>query len=362
LGTSLNDGLAERDTEAVFERAHWRRCGEFGIQGLPIPAEYGGDGRDLMTTMLAMIALGKAWRDNGMLFGMGAQMWSVQIPILHFGTEEQKRRWLPGLCRGELIGAHAITELEAGSDVMAMTTRAVRDGDHYVLNGTKTYITNAPVADMVLCFATVNPALKAAGVTAFLLERGMGGLELVGPYPKMGLRTAQMGGVVLRDCRVPVSARLGKEGAGVLIFNAGMEAERICIFAAHLGAMERLLEETIAHAKKRKQFGTPISKHAPVADKIVDMKVAIEAARLLLYKAAATKDAGGNAILDAAIAKLFVSEAHIKQALDAVQIHGALGILTEAGVERELRDAIPGTIYSGTSEMQRKIIARLMGL
>ncbi len=362
LGASLNEGLAERDAAARLDRELWRRCGEFGVPGLPIPTEYGGGGRDLVTTMLAMTAFGKACRDNGLVFALGAQMWSVQLPLLQFGTEEQKRRYLPGLCRGELIGAHAITEPEAGSDAMALAARAVRDGEHYVLNGTKTLITNAPVADMVLCFVTVNPARRAAGVTGFLLERGMAGLELVGPIPKLGLRTAQMGRVVLRDCRVPVSSRLGGEGAGMFIFNAGMEAERIGIFAAHLGAMERLLEETAAYARKRVQFGTPIAKQAPVADKLVDMKVAIEAGRLLLYRAAAIKDAGGNAMLDAALAKLFISEAHVRQALDAVQIHGGYGILTESGIERELRDAVPGTLYSGTSEMQRKIIARLMGL
>jgi alkylation response protein AidB-like acyl-CoA dehydrogenase len=362
FGATLNEGLADRDAGATFDRAHWRSCGEKGIPGLPIPVEYGGGGRNLVTTMLAMMALGRACRDNGLVFGLGAQMWSVQLPILQFGTEEQKQRFLPALCRGEIIGAHAITEPESGSDAMGLAASALKDGDHYVLNGTKVLITNAPVADLILCFATMNPALRSMGITGFLLERGMPDLELSAPTSKMGLRTAQMGQVVLRDCRVPFSSRLGPEGAGMMIFNAGMEAERIGIFAAHLGAMERLLEETVAHARRRKQFGVPIAKHAVIADKIVDMKVAIEAGRLLLHSAAATKDAGGNAMLHAAIAKLFVSEAHVRQALDAIQIHGGCGFLTEYGVERELRDAIPGTLYSGTSEMQRKIIARLMGL
>ncbi len=361
-GKSCNHDVLSRDAAGAFDRVLWRRCAEAGIQGLPIPKMYGGGGRDLVTTMRAVIAFGRACHDNGLVFGLGAQIWSVQLPLLHFGTEEQKRRYLPGLCNGDIIAAHAITEPEAGSDAMALATRATRAGDHYVMNGTKTFITNAPVADLILCFATVNPTLRAAGVTGFLLERGAPGLELSDPIPKMGLRTAQMGRVILRDCRVPTSQRLGNEGAGVLVFNAGMEWERICIFAAHLGAMERLLEQTIAHAKSRKQFGDSLAKYAPVADKIVDMKLAIEAGRLLLYKAAATKDAGANAILDAALAKLFISEAHVQQALDAVQIHGGYGILAETGVERELRDAIPGRIYSGTSEMQRKIIARLIGL
>jgi alkylation response protein AidB-like acyl-CoA dehydrogenase len=362
FGRSLNEDMIGRDSEAVFDRDHWRACGRFGVQGLPVPTEYGGSGRDLTTTMLAMTAFGKACRDNGLVFALGAQMWSVQLPILHFGSEEQKHRYLPGLCQGDLVGAHAVSERQAGSDAMAMAARAVRDGNHYILDGAKTFVTNAPVADVVLVFVTVNPTMRAAGITGFLLDRRLSGLELTPAVPKMGLRTAQMGEVILRGCRVPATCRLGGEGAGLRIFTSAMEWERICIFAAHLGAMERLLEETIAYAKKRRQFGAPISRHPPIADKIVDMKVAIEAGRLLLYKAAAAKEAGGDAILEAAMAKLFVSEAHVRQALDAIQIHGGYGYLTDSEVERELRDAIPGTIYSGTSEMQRKIIARLLGL
>jgi len=178
----------------------------------------------------------------------------------------------------------------------------------------------------------------------------------------MGLRTSPMGEVAFADCRVPVGNRLGAEGSGTAVFNAAMEWERACIFASHLGSMQRLMEDTIAYAKSRKQFGQKISRFTPIADRIVDMKVAIEAGRLLLYKVGMVKDSGDDAVLDAAIAKLFVSEAHIQQTLAAIQIHGGYGYSTEMQVERELRDAIPGTIYSGTSEMQRKIIARLLGL
>lgn len=362
FGKTLNAGMRQRDADGVLDREVWRRCAEFGIPGLPIPAEYGGTNRDLTTTMLAMEALGYACQDNGLVFSMNAQMWAVQLPILHFGTEEQKRRYLPALCSGKILGAHAITEPEFGSDAMNLAATAVRDGDHYVLNGEKIFITNAPVSNVVVVFANVNPVFRAAGVTAFLIERGTPGVEFSGVRKKMGLCTAQMGDVTLKNCRVPVSSRLGGEGAGVRIFNSAMEWERTCIFASHIGAMQRLLEQTIAWAKGRKQFGTPLSRHTPIADKIVDMKVAIEAGQLLLYKSAAMKDAGQNAILNAAIAKLFVSEAHVRQALDAVQIHGGYGVLAEYEVERELRDAVPGTIYSGTSEMQRKIIARLLGL
>jgi alkylation response protein AidB-like acyl-CoA dehydrogenase len=362
FGRQLNDGLAERDRRGTFDRALWRRCAEFGIPGLPIPAELGGSGQSLTTTLLAMESLGHACRDNGLVFSLNAQMWAVELPLLRFGTDAQRRRWLPRLCSGEIVAAHAMTEPGSGSDAMSLQARAVRDGDHYVLTGSKTFVTNGPVADLVLAFATVNPAARAAGVTAFLVERGTPGLGLSDPIPKMGLRTSPMGEVVLDGCRVPAAHRLGAEGAGMGIFSAAMEWERACIFAAHLGAMERLLEETIAYAKTRKQFGQPIGRFAPVADAIVDAKVAIEAGRLLLYRVGARKDAGEDAVLDAAIAKLFVSEAHVAQALSALRIHGGYGYTTEFGIERELRDAIPGTIYSGTSEMQRKIIARLLGL
>jgi alkylation response protein AidB-like acyl-CoA dehydrogenase len=359
---TLNDGLAERDRRGQFDRALWTRCAEFGIQGLPIPPEHGGSGQSLTTTLLAMEALGHSCRDNGLVFSLNAQMWAVELPLLRFGTDAQRRRWLPRLCSGELVGAHAMSEPGSGSDAMALTTRALRDGDHYVLSGTKTFVTNGPVADLVLAFATVNPTARAAGVTAFLLERGTPGLTLSDPIPKMGLRTSPMGEVALDECRIPAGHRLGAEGAGMGIFSAAMEWERACIFAAHLGAMERLLEETIAYARSRKQFGQPIGKFAPVADAIVNAKVAIEAGRLLLYRVGARKDAGEDAVLDAAIAKLFVSEAHVAQAMSALRVHGGYGYTTEFGIERELRDAIPGTIYSGTSEMQRKIIARLLGL
>ncbi len=362
FGRRLSEGVAERDRRGTFDRELWRRCGEFGLPGLPVPEAYGGSGQSLTTTIVAMEALGRGCRDNGLVFSLNAQMWAVEMPLLRFGGEALRRRLLPPLCRGERIGAHAMTEPGSGSDAMALSTRAVRDGDDYVLDGVKTFVTNGPVADVVVVFATVDRSARAAGVTAFVVERGAAGLSFSEPISKMGLRTSPMGEVVLEGCRVPVANRLGAEGAGAAVFAAAMEWERACIFAAHLGAMERLLDETTAYARGRRQFGKPISSFPPVADAIVDARVAIDAGRLLLYRVGARKDAGRDATLDACIAKLFVSEAHVRQALAAIQIHGGYGYTTEFGVERELRDAIPGTLYSGTSEMQRKIIARLLGL
>jgi alkylation response protein AidB-like acyl-CoA dehydrogenase len=362
FGRSLNEGLAEREAAGEFDREAWRRCAEFGIQGLPVPKEYGGTGQNLTTTILAMEALGYSCLDSGLVFSLNAQMWSFEMPILRFGTEEQKSLYLPEVCRGEIIGAHAVSEPDYGSDAMSMKSRYCREGDHYVINGTKTFVTNGPEADVVLAFATVDPSLRVAGVSAFLVERDTPGMTLSKPIKKMGLRTSPMGEVVFDDCRVPVEKRLGGEGSGFAIFNSAMEWERACIFASHLGAMQRILEKSIDYAKSRIQFGEPISHFTAVSDKIVDMKLAIEAGRMLLYKVGAIKDAGGTAVLESAMAKLFISEAHVRQALDAIQIHGGYGYTTEYEIERELRDAIPGRIYSGTSEIQRKIIARLLGL
>jgi alkylation response protein AidB-like acyl-CoA dehydrogenase len=362
FGRTLKGALVERDAQALFDREAWRRCAEFGIQGLPIPRELGGSGADLTTSLLAMEALGYACEDNGLVFSLNAQMWAVELPILRFGSDEQRQRFLPALCAGEMIGAHAITEPHAGSDALALATRAVREGESYRLDGAKTFVTNAPVADLILVFATVDPKARAAGVTGFLVERGAPGLSLSRPISKMGLRTSPMGEVVLESCRVPASNRLGAEGSGAAVFNGAMEWERSCIFASRLGAMQRLFERTVAYARERRQFGDAIGHFDRVADRLVDMKVALDAGRLLLYRVAARKDLGRDAILEAAVAKLFVSEAHVHQALAAIQVHGGYGYTTELEVERELRDAVPETLYSGTSEMQRKIIARLLGL
>ena len=366
----LNEGLEARDQAGCFPRDCWKKCADFGLLGLPIPAEYGGQGQDLLTTTVAMEALGRGCRDNGLVFSLNAQMWACQMPILHYGSDEQKRAWLPKLVAGEAIAAHAITEPGAGSDVFSLTSRAERvaaRGDApagYVLNGAKTFSTNAPIADLAVAFAYLDRAAegKAKALTAFLVARGTPGVTFGRTIEKMGLRTSPMGEVIFEDCRVPESQRLGSEGAGMAIFNSAMEWERACIFAGHLGAMERLLDDCIAYARQRRQFGKPIAKFESVANRVADMKVAIEAGRFLLYRVGAMKDRGKNAVLEAAIAKLFVSEAHVQAARDALQIFGGYGYMKEYPIERELRDALSGTLYSGSSEMQRKIIAGCLGL
>lgn len=351
-----------REKEGAFWWDGWRACASFGIQGLPVPREYGGLGEDIVACMLAMQALGKGCRDSGLLFALGSHMWTCEIPILGFGSEEQKRAYLPRMAAGEIVGGHAMTEPESGSDAYSLRTTAVADGDEYVLNGTKTFISNAPIADLLLVFATTNPRKGWAGVTAFLVPTQAPGLSVSKPIDKLGLKTSPTAEVVLEDCRVPASAMLGKPGQGAAIFAAEMEWERSCLFACHLGAMERQLEACIRHAKNRKQFGKPIGSFQAVSHKIADMKVRLELGELILHKVAWLKSQGQRAALESAIAKLFVSESYVTSSLDAIQIHGGYGFTTEFEVERDLRDAVGGKLYSGTSEIQRNVIASLLGL
>lgn len=361
-GRELAGDVQRDDHEGVFRRERWNACAAFGLLGLAVPQEYGGSGLDALSTILALEALGYASRDNGLIFGLNAQMWAVQTPLLRFGTDEQRRRYLPRLVDGTLIGAHGMTEAHAGSDPFALATTAVRRGDHYVLNGTKMFISNAPVADFFLVFATKNRKHGFMGISAFLVERGTPGLSVGKPIAKMGLRTSPMAEVVLEECAIPAEQRLGAEGNGGTIFRHSMGWERCCILASCVGSMTRIVETCVTHATARKQFGKPISSFQAVSHRIVDMKVRLEAARLLLYRAGWRRDCGEDVPAEAATAKLAVAEAYVQTCLDAVQIHGGYGYTTEFELERELRDAIGSRIYSGTSEMQREIIADALGL
>jgi alkylation response protein AidB-like acyl-CoA dehydrogenase len=358
----LRDDLIRRDRDGEFSRAMWTKCADFGIQGLPFPEEYGGGGQDIMTTILTMEALGHGCRDNGLLFGLAAQMWSVQMPIHRFGTEEQKRRYLPRLCSGEWIGAHGMSEPDSGSDAFAMRTLAEPKGDHYLLNGTKTFVSEGPVADMFVVFATVDRGKGFLGVTGFLVDRDAPGFRVGKPIHKMGLRTSPMSELIFEDCVVPKENRLGREGRGAQIFNDSMEWERGCILASCLGTMQRQLDDCVAHAKGRSQFGKPISHNQAVANKLVQMRLRNEAARLLLYRCAWLKQNSCPASAETAMAKLFLSEALVQSSLDAVQVLGGYGYTVEYEAERDLRDAVGSRLYSGTSEIQHNLIARSLGL
>ncbi len=359
---SLGKDMIRRDREGEFDREAWRRCAEFGVLGMPVPAEYGGMGLGLTDLLAVMEGLGRGTRDQGLLFSLNAHLWTNTIPILRFGTDAQKERYLRPLCDGSLIGANGASEPDAGSDIFGLRTRATPDGDHYVLNGAKTFVTNAPVADLFVVYATVNPALGATGITAFIVERGTPGLAVSRKLDKMGLRTSPMAEIVFEDCRLPATQRLGREGRGVPVFECSMEWERGCILASCLGAMERQLEDCLAHARSRKQFGKSIGKFQSVANKLVDMRIRIDTCRPLIYRIGALKDAGRDATMEAAIAKLHISECFVKSCLDAIQVFGGYGYMTEQQVECDLRDSVGSTLYSGTSEIQRNIIARGLGL
>ncbi|MFN2433042.1 MAG: acyl-CoA dehydrogenase family protein [Gemmatimonadota bacterium] len=359
----LNGNLLQREREQVFPFEEWRACGEMGLQGLPVPEAYGGSGLDALSTALALEGLGYGCRDGGLVFAICAHLLSCVVPIWKHGTEEQKLRHLPDLCGGRRIGVHAMTEPGSGSDAFALRTRAEADGEGYRLNGTKVFVSNAPVADVVVVFALTD-AVKGyhGGVTAFLVERGVHGFSAGGKIEKMGLRTAPLGELVFDDVYVPSESILGGVGGGAAVFTQAMDWERICLFASQLGTMQRLLEQCVEYARTRTQFGQAIGKFQAVSHRIADMKVRFEAARLLTYRAAWRLDRSRNVSLDAAMAKLMVSESLLKGALDAVQIHGGYGYTPEYEVERALRDAVGSTIYSGTSEMQRNIVARWLGL
>jgi alkylation response protein AidB-like acyl-CoA dehydrogenase len=359
---ALQDDVRERDSAAQFSHELWKRCAEFGIQGLPFPESYGGRGCDIMSTVLAFEALGQACRDNGLLFGLNAQMWSVQMPIYRFGTEDQKRKYLPQLCDGSLIGAHGMTEPDSGSDAFSLRTTAARRGDRYVLNGSKTFVSNAPVAGIFVVFASVDPKKGVLGLMGLLVDRDTPGFRVSRPIGKMGLRTSPMAELVFEDCEVPVENRLGREGRGASIFDDSMEWERSCILAPFLGTMQRQLDLCVQHARQRRQFGKRIGDFQAVSGRLVQMKVRLETARLVLYRAAWAKQQGRSAAAEAAIAKLYISEAALQSSLDAVQIHGGYGFTTEYEFERYVRDAVGGRLYSGTSEMQAAIIARTLGV
>jgi hypothetical protein len=358
----LNDGLIERDRAGELARANWQKCADFGIIGLATPEAYGGAGEDILTTMLVMEGLGYGCKDNGLIFAINAQMWSVQHPILAFGTEEQKQRYLPGLCNGSIIGAHGMSEPDSGSDAYALRTRAEKVDGGYRLNGTKMFVSNAPIGNVAIVFANLNPEKGRFGITAFLVDYDTPGFTVSRDIEKMGLRTSPMGELIITDCFVPEAARLGPEGAGAQVFNSSMEWERASILASHVGAMERQLEDSIRYARERKQFGQPIGKFQSVANRIADMKVRLETARMILYKVAWLKKEGKPTVMEAAIAKLYLSEAFVQSSEDAMRIRGGYGYMTEFEVERDLRDALGGIFYSGTSDIQRQIIYRLLGL
>ena len=356
----LNYDVIENDRAGVFNHDAWRKCGEFGIQGLPVPTEYGGLGMDPLTTVGVLERLGYGCKDNGLLFSINAHLWTVVTLLVYSGTDAQKKKYLPGLCNGTIIGGNATSEPNSGSDAFSLATTAVKKGSNYVLNGSKIFVTNAPVADLLVVFANVDKTRGPAGISAFLVEKGQPGLDVSRKIEKMGVRTSPMAEVFFEDCEVPEENLLGKEGAGSSLFTLSMTWERGCILASAVGAMQRLLETCIRYAKQRKQGGKPIAKFQLVASKLVDMKVRVESSRHMLYYYGWLLGHRTSIYLEAAMTKLHIADCWVKCCEDAIQIHGGYGYMTEYEIERELRDAIGSKLYSGTSEIQRNVIAGML--
>ena len=364
-GRQLGEDLGESDLIAMdrdeqFNARAWRQLASARVLRMCFPASVVGDAGGTHAHLVEVLrGLGQACRDNGLLFALGAHLWACLYPISVFATHDQKARYLDRLMSGELIAAHAATEEQAGSDMGAIQTTARKFSDRYVLNGTKSYITNAPIAGLFLVLARID---ESRGVTAFLVERESAGLKCSANVPKMGLRTAPMGTVEFLDCAIPLSSILGEEGGGMAVLACAMELERMFMLAPAIGSMERLLQRSVEYSKARRPFGKPIASITQVRDRIAEIKRRITCCHALLSSFAVRKDVGRFLGRESSMAKLQVSEAWIETCLDAMQIHGGKGYLVEGEIERELRDAIASRIYSGTSDMQRSAIATSMRL
>ncbi len=355
----LADDLVQRDRNSEFSEANWQKCADFGLLGLSVPKEYGGRGLDHLTVTLAMEAFGYACRDNGLGLAINNQR-TLEYPILAFGTPEQKEKYLPGLAEGSLIGVQAITEEESGSDAYSLKMRADKVDEGYLLNGAKKFITLGPKADLIMVFANVEPDLGRWGITAFLIDADTPGIRYSPNREKMGLRTAPIGEIVFEDCLIPADSLFGQEGSGVAISRSTFEYERLTIIPNHIGTMQYQLEQSIAYARQREQFGSPIYQFQSVSNRIADMKLRLETARLLLYKAAWLKDQNQDIMMEACLVNLHLAESFVESSMDALRIHGGNGYMTDTEIERDLRDAIGTTIYAGTSDIQRNIVAKML--
>lgn len=356
--TELNETSA-----SVFDRSLWQRCADAGIHSMPLPQPWSDtDAQDILTSVIAMEGLGHGCTDNGLLFALNAHIWTVQTPVLQHGSDYLRNEFLAAMGAGTLIAAQAMTEPDAGSDVFSLKTSAQRKDDNYSLNGKKCMISLAPVADVFLVFATTNPGAGRWGVSAFLVPRDTPGLTVMEQTQKMGLDTVPMASVEFNNCVVHESNRLGPEGAGAGIANSALEYERCCIMASQIGRMQQQLQVSIEHARTRHQSGQAIGKFQSVSNRIADMKVRLETSRLLLYQTAWMKQQGQSITMHSAMVKLQLSEAFLESGVDSMRIHGGYGYLTQTGVEKDVRDALGGVLYGGTSDIQRNIIAGMLGL
>jgi alkylation response protein AidB-like acyl-CoA dehydrogenase len=362
LGPALSEGHLERDRTGEFSEAHWGLLARSGLFGLPLEERFGGLGQDLVTTMGVFEVLGESCRDGGLAFSASTHLISTGIPVQRFGSPALQQRVLPRIADGSLIGAHAISEPDSGSDALAMRTRAVRDGDGWVLHGSKTFVSNAPIAGAFVVYARTDASAGPLGITAFLVGRDAPGLQVGRPMDKMGLKTSPMAELFLDGCAVTDADVVGRVGNGFLVLDHVMKWEILCSFAVTLGEMAHRLERCLQQARSRRQFGQAIGAFQAVSHQLVDMQIGLETSRMWLYRAAERFSRREDCTRDIATAKLVTSEENLKSALAAVQLFGGGGYMSEMGLEKDLRQAVGGRIYSGTSEIQRNRIASTMGL
>ena len=339
-----------------FPKEILKKMASLGLMGIPVPEKYGGAGMDYISYIIAIHELSKVSASVGVILSVHTSVGTN--PILFFGTEEQKQAYVPKLAKGQYLGAFCLTESEAGSDAGNIKTKAIQNGDHYILNGSKLFITNGGVADVYIVFAVTNSKLKTRGITAFIVEKNTPGLIFGKDEHKMGLHGSRTLQLNFENMKVPIKNRLGKEGEGFKIALANLEFGRIGIAAQALGIAEAALEEAVTYARTRRQFGKMIAEQQGVGFKLADMATSTEVAKLLVYRAAFLKQKGNSCAKEASIAKLFSSKTAMEVATEAVQIFGGYGYTEDYPVERFFRDAKITEIYEGTSEIQRIVIAK----
>ena len=355
----IQPGVEERACETGFSIEAWEKISNFGLTGLCISEAYGGDGTDAVTTAVAMMAFARASQDAALGIVWLSHLLLSAMPIEELGTEEQKQRYLPKMASGEWIGAFALTEPDAGSDATGLLTTAEKEGDYYILNGSKTFISNAPIADVFVVFASTDPSKRAGGLSMFVVEKDLPGLSAGKPMKKYGASDAPTGEVFFDNCKVSAKNLLGEENKGFKAMITSLGWERLA-FAPYVGTMEADLKLCIEYSKSRKQFGQPIGSFQLIQAMLAEMKIDIEASKHLIYHLAWKKDQGKDISMDAAIAKTFITEAAERCASKAVQIHGGNGCMTDYPVGRNLWIAKMGTIGGGTSQMQRVIIGKML--
>lgn len=344
----------ENDAKERFPAETIRKMGAAGLLGGIIPANYGGSGFDHISSALIFEEIGRGC--SSVRTTLSVQVSLVEQLIYRWGSEEQKKHYLPRLCRGEILGCFALTEPEAGSDAAGIKTQARAQGDGWVLNGTKTWISNGGVAEIAIVFARTGTAREHEGISAFIVERGTPGFSSMEIKGKLGLRASNTAGLSFKDCVIPGDALLGKAGEGFRIAMSGLDSGRYGVAAGCVGIMSGCIDACVTYAGERKQFGRPIATFQLVQEMIARMVVDRDAARLLVFRAGELKDRGVGSTLETSIAKYFASEAAVRVALDAIQLHGAYGYSNAYPVERYLRDAKVATIYEGTSQIQKLII------